>query len=122
MDRSSNRKADTVHVEFDSEGPVVDAELIADLLNIPADQVSYQIRQGTITTLCEAGIDEHEGGYRLSFFHRNRCAQIEVDCEGQVSNRTVINFGDRPLPASLHRPGLTQASKTKGNRSGGPAR
>lgn len=116
MDRPGNRKADTGLVEFDSDGPVVDARLIGDLLTIPEDQVSSRIQKGTITTLCEKGIDEHDGGFRLSFFHRNRRAQIEVDCEGQVSNRTVIDFGDRPLPASLRGPEPTQAPKTTGAR------
>ncbi len=105
MHRTGNQRDNAWMVEFDDDGPVVNAELIAELLNLPADIVAEQIRQGAITTLCEAGIEEHEGGFRLNFFHRNRRAQAEVDSTGRVFNRTVIDFGDRPLPASLRGPG-----------------
>jgi len=101
MDKTRDLEIGAGFIEFDHDGPVVDARLIGDLLKIPEDQVSGHIQKGTITTLCEKGIGEHDGGFRLSFFHHNRRAQIEVDCEGLVSNRTVIDFGDRSLPASL---------------------
>ncbi|MEO9876526.1 MAG: DUF6522 family protein [Anderseniella sp.] len=110
MDRPAEGTCDTELVEFDSDGPVVKAGLIGKLLNIQEDLVSGHIQNGGITTLCEKGIGEHDGGFRLSFFHRNRRAQIEVDRHGQVSNRTVIDFGDRPLPASLRRPSSNPAS------------
>ena len=101
MGGNSQKSGGEIRVELDEDGPVVDAELIAGLLNGPANQVIRLIRQGAITTLSEKGIDEHEGGFRLRFFHRSRRAKIEVDRSGRVFNRTVIDFGDRPLPASL---------------------
>ena len=113
MDRPANHTGDTGLVEFDNDGPVVKAGLIAKLLNIPEDKVSGHIQNGGITTLLEKGIGEHDGGFRLSFFHHNRRAQIEVDRHGQISTRTVIDFGDRPLPASLRGPSPTPASKTR---------
>ena len=116
MDRPNTCKPDARLVEFDSDGPVVDAKLIGNLLDIPEEQVSNHIQKGTITTLCEKGVDEHEGEFRLSFFHHNRRAQIEVDHNGQISSRTVIDFGDRPLPASLRGPEATPASKINGVR------
>jgi len=99
-------------VEFDNDGPVVKAKLIGNLLNIPEDQVPGHIQNGDITTLLEKGVGEHDGGFRLSFFHRNRRVQIEVDGKGQTSNRTVIDFGDRPLPASLRGPSPSPTSKS----------
>jgi len=116
MDNPAKGVCDTGLVEFDSDGPVVKARLIGNLLNIPEDQVSGHIQNGGITTLCEKGIGEHDGGFRLSFFHLNRRAQIEVDRHGQVSNRTVIDFGERPLPASLRGPSPTPTSKTGNSR------
>lgn len=116
MNKPGNRQDDPELIEFDDEGPVVDAGLIGDLLGIQADQVPHHIRQGAITTLCEAGIDEHDGEFRLSFFHGNRRAQIEIDNQGQVSKRTVIDFGDRPLPASLRGAQPAEAVKKKDNQ------
>lgn len=116
MDTPANGTTDIGPVEFDDDGPVVTAKLIGTLLNIPEDQVSGHIQNGGITTLLEKGVGDHDGGFRLSFFHKNRRAQIEVDHRGQVSNRTVIDFGDRPLPASLRGSPQTPVSETKGSR------
>lgn len=116
MDKPRDLEIGPGFIEFDHDGPVVDARLIGDLLKIPEHQVSGHIQKGTITTLYEKGIDDHEGGFRLSFFHHNRRAQLEVDCEGLVSSRTVIDFGDRPLPASLRGPSSTPPPRTQGHR------
>ncbi|MGI9515281.1 MAG: DUF6522 family protein [Anderseniella sp.] len=59
MDGNTHGKTGRNHVENDDDGPVVDAEPISDLLDIPADEVSNRIGQGTIRTLCESGVDEH---------------------------------------------------------------
>lgn len=112
MNRHENSIGDIGLVEFDKDGPVVKAKLIGSLLNIPEDQVPGHIQNGDITTLLEKGVGEHDGGFRLSFFHRNRRVQIEVDENGQISNRTAIDFGDRPLPASLRGPSPAPASKS----------
>ena len=111
MDIPASHTGGTGPVEFDDDGPVVEAQLIGNMLNIPEDQVPGHIQNGAITTLLEKGVGEHEGGFRLSFFHHNRRVQIEVDRDGQISNRTVIDFGDRPLPASLRGPSPIRATK-----------
>lgn len=108
MHKPANHTGRTGLVEFDDDGPVVEAQLIGNLLNIPEDKVPGHIQNGAITTLLEKGVGEHYGGFRLSFFHQNRRVQIEVDGNGQISNRTVIDFGDRPLPASLRGPSPTR--------------
>lgn len=119
MDGNTHGKTGRNHVENDDDGPVVDAEPISTLLDIPADEVSNRIGQGTITTLCETGVDEHQGGFHLRFFHRNCCARIEVDREGRVFYRTFIDFGDRPLPTSLRGPERINAPEQRlsNNRS-----
>jgi hypothetical protein len=84
---------------------VVDAALIGSLLNIAPEDVPALMRTQAITSLCERGVDEHEGEYRLSFFYQNRRARISVDAAGTVLRRSAIDFGEMALPRQLHRAG-----------------
>lgn len=77
---------------------LVDAELIGELLRVPASRVAGLMREGKITSVCERGIDEHAGEFRLSFFYRNRRARLSTDLEGHILRKSVIDFGNRPLP------------------------
>lgn len=84
---------------------LVDAELIGELLDVSAAHVPILMREGSITSACERGVDDHEGEFRLTFFHRSRRARLSTDSTGRVLRRSVIDFGDRPIPDTLHRPG-----------------
>jgi Family of unknown function (DUF6522) len=59
------------------------------------------MRRGEITSLCERGVNDDAGCYRLTFFHKSRRFRLIVDGTGTVIQRSIINFGDRPLPASM---------------------
>lgn len=81
---------------------VVDAALVASLLGVAAADVPELMRNKAVTSICERGIDNHEGEYRLSFFFQNRRARVTLDGEGRVLRRSVIDFGDVALPRQLH--------------------
>nr|WP_296712338.1 DUF6522 family protein [Rhodoblastus sp.] len=83
----------------------VDAELLGDLLKILPEEVPVLMRSRSITSICEHGVDDHVGQYRLSFFYRNRRARLSVDRDGNILRRSSIDFGERQLPASLRRSG-----------------
>jgi hypothetical protein len=59
------------------------------------------MRKGEITSLCERGVNEDAGRYRLTFFHKSRRFRLVVDGTGTVIQRSTVDFGDRPLPASI---------------------
>lgn len=84
---------------------VVDAALLGELLNLPAPRLPILMRERAITSVCERGVDDHEGKTRLTFFYRNRRARLSMDSTGRIFSKSVIDFGDRPLPGALHRPG-----------------
>jgi len=84
---------------------IVDIELIGELLRLPATRVPMLMREGSITSVCERGVDNHEGEFRLTFFHRNRRARLSTDRTGRILRRSSIDFGNRPIPRALHRPG-----------------
>ncbi len=92
-------------IERREDAFLVDSELVEELLGVPAARVPTLMREGAITSVCELGIDDHEGEFRLTFFYRNRRARLSADLNGRVLRRSVIDFGDRPIPRALHRTG-----------------
>jgi len=71
---------------------VVDAALVGQLLKIVPAEVPALMRAGAITSVCERGIDEHDGKYRLSFFYGSRRARLSMDAEGRILQRSSIDF------------------------------
>lgn len=92
-------------IEFAQDGIVIDATLVGRLFGIDPSHVPELMRTKAITSVCERGIDDHAGEYRLSFFFQNRRARLSIDGAGNVLRRSVIDFGDRALPRQLHRVG-----------------
>jgi len=83
---------------------IVDAQLLGELLDIPAPDVPTLMRARAITSVCERGVDAHAGQYRLSFFHQKRCARLSVDGEGNILRRSSIDMGERQPPESVQAP------------------
>lgn len=89
-----------MQVEITNADIVVDAALLSELLAIPPADVQALMRKRAITSVCERGIDVHEGEYRLVFFYGNRRARLSVDSVGHILQRSIIDFGERPLHQS----------------------
>ncbi len=81
----------------------IDASLLSELLNIRSSDVQALMRRNEITSLCERGEGEHEGKFRLTFFYKGRRARLSVDGAGRIVRRSIIDFGERPRPAAMHR-------------------
>ena len=82
----------------------LDAQIIADGFDLEPARIPALMRDGAITSLCECGIDEDAGRYRLTFFHKSRRFRLVVDDTGALIQRGIIDFGNRPLPAAMHNP------------------
>lgn len=67
----------------------VDAAEIAEGLRIHPAKVLAGMRQRRITSLCERGIDEDAGRYRLTFFYARRRFRLVVDEAGTIIDRMV---------------------------------
>jgi hypothetical protein len=91
-----------MQVEITNGDIVVDAALLGELLDIQPAEIPGLMRAHAITSICEKGVGVHEGEYRLTFFYRNRRLQLGVDATGRVLRRSLIDFGERPLPRSVH--------------------
>ncbi len=94
-----------MRVEITNGDIVINAEELASLLDVATTDLPDLMRSKAVTSICERGIDDHEGHYRLSFFFRNRRIRLGVDPTGLVTQRMTVDFGARALPPQLHRPG-----------------
>jgi hypothetical protein len=96
--RPVTARPDTTSIELQADGFQVDALLVADGLGLEASQVPALIRSGEITSVCERGVGEDEGRYRLTFFHRSKRLRLVIDEGCRLIRRSIIDFGDRPWP------------------------
>lgn len=89
-----------MQVEFTHGNVVVDAALLGPMLGLAPADVPELMRRNEITSLCERGIDEDDGHYRLSFFHGRRCVRLKVDGSGNILQRSTVDYGTPP-PAKM---------------------
>ncbi len=87
--------------EISASGFQLEASVVADTFRVSPAEVMAHIRDGRMTTRCEAGVDEDEGRHRLTFFLGNRRVRLVVDDAGRVIENAAVDFGDRPQPAAL---------------------
>ncbi len=67
--------------------------------------VQVPMREGKITSFCERGVGDGARQYRLTFLDENRRVRLVVDEGGNIIRRSMIDFGDRQLPALMRKPG-----------------
>ncbi len=89
-------------VEFENGIVQVDAAVVADGLGIALPVFRKEMQSGRITSVCERGIDADDGRHRITFFSVHRRFRLVVDQSGTIVQRSTLNFGDAPLPASAH--------------------
>lgn len=65
----------------------MDAALLATAFEIDQDTVRAKMRAGEITSLCEAGVDEDAGRFRLTFRHQARALRLILDANGAVVSK-----------------------------------
>ena len=94
-----------MQIEINGGEILIDADVLAPLLDVAAADVPELMRRQAITSICERGVDADDGRYRLSFFYRNRRVRLNVDPTGEIRKRMTIDFGEQKLPPQLHKPG-----------------
>lgn len=92
-------------LEFSDGAIAIDAAIVADGLAIAPAALLQALREGSITSRCEQGVDADAGRYRLTFFSSGRRFRIVIDAQGAILSRSSLNFGGMPLPRAAHRPG-----------------
>jgi hypothetical protein len=92
-------------IKIDDGAVEIDASIVGAGLGLEPQEVLSLMRAKAITSVCEHGVDDDAGRYRLTFFHKGRRLRLIVDDCGRLMRRSTIDFGDRPLPARIHRTG-----------------
>jgi len=83
-----------------AEGAVnVNAAIIAADLGLRPDGVLGALRDGRLTAVCEKGVDQHSGQWRLTFYHEGRRLQLIVDQSGRVLERSAARRRLRRRPS-----------------------
>lgn len=83
-------------VERDGAGFVVDAGLLAEAFGLSEGAVPALMKEGQITSRCEAGVDGDAGTFRLTFFHAGRACRFTVDAAGAIVRRATFDRQSRP--------------------------
>lgn len=92
-------------IRFEDGAIEIDVAVIAKGLGIEPGLVQVQMQNGEITSLCERGVDDDAGTFRLSFFTEHKRLRVIVDEAGEVIRRTTLASPDRPLSAMMRRRG-----------------
>jgi Family of unknown function (DUF6522) len=92
-------------IEFEDDSIQIDASIIAEGLGMALPLFREEMQAGRITSVVERGIDADLGRHRLTFFSAHRRFRLIVDQHGLIVQRSALDFGDAPLPASVHRGG-----------------
>lgn len=77
-------------VEWNGEEFIVDVQLLSTAFDLPAGEVRTRMRDGHITSLCEAGQGEDEGRWRLTFRHEDRAFRLTVDRQGAILGKSTF--------------------------------
>lgn len=77
----------------------IDADIVAEALNITPEDLRQQMREGRITSRFEQGEGEDLGRFRVTFFSQHRRFRLTVDATGTILHRSTIDHGAaRPRP------------------------
>lgn len=89
-------------VERKAKNFVIDAALLAEAFTLTQDEVRSLMRDGAITSLCEAGVDADAGRWRLTFYHGTRACRFVVDDTGTILTRSAFPITARqpPMPGN----------------------
>jgi len=80
-------------IDRNGDGFTVDATLLAEVFRLTPAQVRQAMRDGRITSRCEAGMGEDAGRWRLTFHHGARACRFIVDDAG-----TILTRASFPIP------------------------
>lgn len=85
-------------VERDGDRFVLEAQVVARAFGLSPEETRRRMREGQITSLCEAGEEEHAGRWRLTFRHQGRALRLVVDEKGEILNRSTFPIGAPRAP------------------------
>jgi len=92
-----------MNVAFENGTFTVDAAIVAEPFGLEPSNVPVQMREGKITSVCERGVDDDAGRYRLTFFRGQLRLRLLVDDRGTILERAVDQLPPPRIRRSLLR-------------------
>lgn len=92
---------------MEAEAPAdftVDAGVLAEGFGLSADDFREKLRAGHVTGRLYQGVGEDAGTWRLEVFLGNARLTVIADDEGRPLHRSLVDFGERPLPREMRAP------------------
>ena len=93
-------------IEIGQGSSHIEASVIAQGLALEPSRVQAMMRKGEITSLCERGVNEDAGRYRLTFFHKSRRFRL-------ASMRPEPSSSGRPSTSAILRPAWPLAASAR---------
>lgn len=75
---------------------VVPADLLAQAFGMTEIGIRQAMRDGSLTSICEAGVDTDAGRWRLTFRHADRACRFTVDDAGTILSTSRFPVRARP--------------------------
>lgn len=91
------------NIELAGDAVNVEAEAIAADLGLSPEGVLDALRDKRLTAVCEQGLEQDAGRWRLTFYHATRRLRLVIDHTGRVLERSAVR--QRPRNSKLARSG-----------------
>jgi hypothetical protein len=88
-------------IERDGTGFVIPAVRLAEAFKMSEDDVRRNMREGTLTSRCEAGEGADAGRWRLTFRHAGRACRFTLDSTGAILTTSRFPVRSPPRDAPL---------------------
>lgn len=102
-------------VERNTSDFVIDAALLGEAFGLPQSEIKARMRDGSITSRCETGVDKDAGSWRLTFHHAGRACRFVVDEAGNILTRATFPIKTRPQDLAAQVGATGTASSGTGN-------
>ena len=84
-------------ISFENGTIEVDPAIVATGLRLDIDALRAALQDRTVTSLCEKGIEQDAGRFRLTFFSPTRRFRLIVDAGGTVLQSSTADYARKPV-------------------------
>ena len=84
-------------ISFENGMIQVDPDIVAKVLRLDVEALRAALHDGAVTSLCEKGMEEDEGQFRLTFFSPTRRLRLIVDAGGVVLQSSTTEYTRKPV-------------------------
>lgn len=84
-------------ISFENGTILVDPAIVAKGLRLDVEALRAALQDGTVTSLCEKGIEQDAGRFRLTFFSPTCRLRLIVNEDGAVLQTSTADYARKPV-------------------------